>query len=257
MSEVFKNTEEVQLQVEAFRGAPGPQGKPGRGIVRMESNATVGTLINVIYDDGMGEGFYVHTGKDGRTPYVDIFPMIDGSGTKVVIGNTLYGEKEFFIANGKDGKDGKDGESLTDEQIAEALGNYLEENPITDIEVDESLTQGGKAADAKAAGDAIKKTIIVSETEPESEFTRAYVKPGGTVQIPQIDDGAQNGYDTWSSQKIAQEIENIELTPGPQGPAGADGKTPEKGTDYWTEADKAAIVNDVLAALPNASGVTF
>ena len=44
---------------------------------------------------------------------------------------------------------------------------------------------------------------------------------------------------------------------GPQGPAGADGKTPVKGTDYWTEADKAEIVSDVLAALPNASGVTF
>ena len=44
---------------------------------------------------------------------------------------------------------------------------------------------------------------------------------------------------------------------GPQGPAGADGKTPVKGTDYWTEQDKAEIVSDVLAALPNASGVSF
>lgn len=31
---------------------------------------------------------------------------------------------------------------------------------------------------------------------------------------------------------------------------GKDGKTPAKGTDYWTEADKAAMVSDVLAALP-------
>jgi hypothetical protein len=31
---------------------------------------------------------------------------------------------------------------------------------------------------------------------------------------------------------------------------GKDGKTPVKGTDYWTEADKAAMVSDVLAALP-------
>ena len=35
---------------------------------------------------------------------------------------------------------------------------------------------------------------------------------------------------------------------------GEDGKTPEKGTDYWTEADKAEIVNDVLDALPVYSG---
>ncbi len=47
---------------------------------------------------------------------------------------------------------------------------------------------------------------------------------------------------------------------GPRGPKGEDGKngrTPEKGVDYWTAQDKADIVNDVLAALPNASGVSF
>ena len=36
---------------------------------------------------------------------------------------------------------------------------------------------------------------------------------------------------------------------GPQGPAGADGKTPVKGTDYFTEADKAEMVATVKAAL--------
>ena len=45
--------------------------------------------------------------------------------------------------------------------------------------------------------------------------------------------------------------------PGAKGDPGKDGKTPEKGVDYWTAADKADIVTDVLAALPNASGVNF
>lgn len=36
---------------------------------------------------------------------------------------------------------------------------------------------------------------------------------------------------------------------GPQGPSGADGKTPVKGTDYWTEADKQEIVDEVVAEL--------
>lgn len=44
---------------------------------------------------------------------------------------------------------------------------------------------------------------------------------------------------------------------GPEGPAGADGHTPEKGVDYWTEEDKAQIVDEVLAALPAAEGVGF
>lgn len=43
---------------------------------------------------------------------------------------------------------------------------------------------------------------------------------------------------------------------GEQGPAGADGHTPVKGTDYWTEADKQEIINSVLAALPAAEGVS-
>lgn len=38
---------------------------------------------------------------------------------------------------------------------------------------------------------------------------------------------------------------------------GADGHTPIKGTDYFTDADKADIVNMVLEALPSAEGVNY
>lgn len=44
---------------------------------------------------------------------------------------------------------------------------------------------------------------------------------------------------------------------GPQGSKGDPGATPVKGTDYFTAADKAELVSDVLAALPNANGVSF
>ena len=47
---------------------------------------------------------------------------------------------------------------------------------------------------------------------------------------------------------------------GPQGatgPAGADGKTPVKGTDYFTAADKAELVTDVLNALPTWTGGSY
>lgn len=44
---------------------------------------------------------------------------------------------------------------------------------------------------------------------------------------------------------------------GLKGEKGADGKTPVKGTDYWTEADKAEIVNDTLAALPKWTGGNY
>lgn len=44
---------------------------------------------------------------------------------------------------------------------------------------------------------------------------------------------------------------------GPRGEKGTDGKTPVRGTDYWTAADKQEIVNDVLAALPDGTEVTY
>ena len=48
--------------------------------------------------------------------------------------------------------------------------------------------------------------------------------------------------------------------PGQQGPQGEpgtpgqDGHTPVKGTDYWTETDKAEMVADVIAAIPGGGG---
>ena len=44
---------------------------------------------------------------------------------------------------------------------------------------------------------------------------------------------------------------------GLKGDPGAPGKTPVKGTDYWTESDKAKIVADTLAALPKWTGGSY
>mgnify|MGYP001032937897 FL=1 len=44
---------------------------------------------------------------------------------------------------------------------------------------------------------------------------------------------------------------------GPKGDQGTNGKTPVRGTDYWTAADKQEIVNDVLAALPDGTEVSY
>ena len=44
---------------------------------------------------------------------------------------------------------------------------------------------------------------------------------------------------------------------GDPGAKGDPGKTPVRGTDYWTAADKQEIVNNVLAALPDGSEVSY
>ena len=44
---------------------------------------------------------------------------------------------------------------------------------------------------------------------------------------------------------------------GTQGPAGPQGRTPVRGTDYWTTADRQAIISDILAAYPPFDAQTF
>ena len=44
---------------------------------------------------------------------------------------------------------------------------------------------------------------------------------------------------------------------GPKGDPGVPGKTPVKGVDYFTEVDKQEIVDAVLAALPDGTGVSY
>lgn len=70
----------------------------------------------------------------------------------------------------------------------------------------------------------------------------------------------------YTKSQVDAAIDAVELTPGPQGPQGPqgapgapgapgqDGHTPVKGTDYWTETDKAEMVADVIAAIPGGGG---
>lgn len=65
-----------------------------------------------------------------------------------------------------------------------------------------------------------------------------------------------DGVISWTNDGglVNPEPVNIKGPTGPAGaagPAGADGKTPVKGTDYFTEADKAELVQAVLTALPD------
>lgn len=71
---------------------------------------------------------------------------------------------------------------------------------------------------------------------------------------------------TWQNLIAVAELKGADGSQGPRGEPGAKGDpgtpgaaghTPVKGTDYWTAADKQEIVNNVLAALPDGTEVSY
>lgn len=71
------------------------------------------------------------------------------------------------------------------------------------------------------------------------------------------DDYIYTEIELWTAEKAvekalieAKESGNFDGPPGPKGDPGEKGYTPQKGVDYYTEADKAEMVAAVIAALP-------
>lgn len=122
----------------------------------------------------------------------------------------------------------------TDEQIAK-----IDTTPTVQIELDTSLSVQGKAADAKAVGDALGEKLGTTELNSAINTALAQAKASGEFNGPQGEQGVQG----------------IQGEQGPQGPQGEPGITPQKGTDYFTEAEIQEIVNQVAAKFTNVSEV--
>ena len=206
----------------------------------------------------------------------------------------------------------------TDEQIAK-----IDTTPTVQIELDTSLSVQGKAADAKAVGDALGEKLGTTELDSAINTALAQAKASGDFngsqgpqgergpQGPQGEQGIQgeqglqgiqgepgpqgiqgiqgpageNGVSinhNWNGTILTitsasgtsssnlqgpqgeqgiqgpqgeQGIQGIQGKQGPQGPQGEPGITPQKGTDYFTEAEIQEIVNQVAAKFTNVSEV--
>lgn len=83
---------------------------------------------------------------------------------------------------------------------------------------------------------------------------------GGGYYTPAVD---SDGNLTWTASQEGMPEVAVANIKGPKGDTGAtgangaDGKSPVRGEDYWTEADKTEIVNSVLASLPDGDEVSY
>jgi hypothetical protein len=112
---------------------------------------------------------------------------------------------------------------------------------FTDADKQEIAEQAAGLVEIPAGGG-----FVVSDTEPTNT----------TVLWVDSDDNYDDGFEEALNLALAQAKTSGEFdgAPGRDGIDGKDGKTPVKGTDYFTAADKQEIVNAVIAALPVYNG---
>ena len=127
--------------------------------------------------------------------------------------------------------------------IGEAVNDYLIKNPVV-VDLSNYYTK----SQVDAAIDAV-------------ELTPGPQGPEGPQGAPGKDgqDGAPGpqgapGPAGPAGKDGAPGQQGPQGAPGAPGAPGQDGHTPVKGTDYWTETDKAEIVADVIAAIPGGGG---
>ena len=145
----------------------------------------------------------------------------------------------------------------------EALAcKVVEDNGEYRVNVPNILLQ--TAAELKAYGWSGERKCVI-------RFARFWVEPREKPADYAYTETEVIGIRKEVADQLQQLKESGELT-GPQGPAGpqgpqgeqgpagqqgiqgAEGYTPQKGIDYYTEADKAEMVNAVIAALPTYHG---
>lgn len=109
-------------------------------------------------------------------------------------------------------------------------------------------------------------TEALTEAKESGEFDGAPGTPGAdgkdgqngadgtSVTVTSVTESTEDG---GSNVVTFSDGKTLTVLNGKTGENGADGKTPVKGTDYYTEADKTEMVNSVLAALPTWNGGSY
>lgn len=124
---------------------------------------------------------------------------------------------------------------VSDEKIAQVVNDYLKKNPPSVTEKDPTVPSWAKQPE--------KPSYTADEVGALSKGTLSEAINAALAQAKES--GEFDGKDGYTPVKGKDYFD------------GEPGKTPVKGTDYYTEADKAEMVNSVLAALPTWTGGSY
>lgn len=186
-------------------------------------------VINALRPDGASGGFSGSVGDDG-TVTVPITPWILGVCGAVKCDISVFdGDKRLttmpFFINVEESL--YEGEAITDDESYGILSALIKD--VREISLCEEE----------------RRAAEISRTEAEAERNAAESRRA--VFTPSV---SADGVLSWTNDKG---LEN----PAPVSVKGEKGDTPARGRDYWTEADKTEIINNVLQLLPSAEEVEF
>lgn len=117
------------------------------------------------------------------------------------------------------------------------------------------------ASNVKSALDDTIDTLQTQSADTESlragvsALMNAYQTQGGDIASLKTQAHTHANKDTLD--KLSYSNGKLQYNGSDVGLKGDKGDTPVKGTDYWTESDKAEIVNDTLSALPTWTGGNY
>ena len=129
----------------------------------------------------------------------------------------------------------------------------LDEIQAGEVATDTTLSVSGGAADAKVVGDALRGKLDANKLPDAVENALAQAKASGAFKGEPGKDGT-DGQPGEKGEPGEKGDPGKDGADGAAGKDGQDGYSPVRGTDYWTEADKAEMVNEVIAKLPVYNG---
>ncbi len=233
-----------------FNGKPGPQGPQGeQGLPGVQGPA------GETGPQGP-QGLQGEKGEQGETgPQGEIGP--EGPQGKAFTYSD-FTEEQLAALKGPKGDIGPQGE--TGPQGPEGPQGPKGDSGISEEEWQEVVNTANEAntnaADAMNAAIVAQNMVLTVESQTVNYRRKQNVSEEEKARA-RGNIGAASVDDLNTALEEAKESGEFKGDKGDKGDTGAAGYTPVKGTDYFTDADKAEMVNLVLAALPNGDEVSY
>ena len=220
-------------------------------ITASKSGDTTTIYVNSVAIATVKDGTDGQDGEDGYSPSASVSKSGD---TATVSITDKDGTTTATITDGQDGQDGYSPTASVSKSGTTATVTITDKNGTTTAQISDG-TDGQDGNDGYSPTAAVTKsgtTATISITD-KNGTTTAQVSDGTdgqdgsdgitpTTTVTTITGGHNVAFSYGSGDSRNTDFDVMD------GQDGTDGHTPVKGTDYWTAADKAAMVQDVLGS---------